>query len=157
MSGPASRSGPRAGNPDSPCCPLRRLGVLGCPTKGQRAVFAHVSGLHPKTVLCISGAGLPVSSGSLMRSMDSYEPDDSARPEDGRRALEHEALLIARAHRRLLEHTLFERRTLLVMVVVLPLVAVVCAIVGLREASAVAGVAGSLCGALLRIRPESPP
>ena len=63
--------------------------------------------------------------------------------------LAEERLLSARAERRLLEHTLVERRALLVLTIVLALVAVVLAVFGLTGATVVSSLVSALAGVRL--------
>jgi hypothetical protein len=83
---------------------------------------------------------------------DEADGAETATPVELGAGPESEAILTARVHRRLLEHTLLERRTLLVLFVVLSVLAVGSAIAGLRDGSAAAGAIGGVVGALLRIR-----
>lgn len=76
---------------------------------------------------------------------------------DGSADLQREALLTARARRRLIEHALVERRTLLALTVVLAIVAVICAIGSLTAASVVAGLASGSSGLLLKARADGSP
>lgn len=64
--------------------------------------------------------------------------------------LDRELLLTARARRRLLDQTLLERRTLLVLSVLLALLAVMCALVDAPGPTAVAALASGMSSTLLR-------